>query len=166
MAYNLINKHKYPAYDIYSGVAQKSTFTLAVGPIVSTSSVVDSIVEQFEEQANQEGAVMLGVEIWEETSLLEKRYKGTAYLYDPLGRGQAISGTVGGVTLIIVTVTLVVLAILGVILAWLLRSAVTSIAEMDWAAGPVAVIRWGVYGIVAVGVIILGSILLKQRKRA
>lgn len=161
MAYDLIEKHKYPAYDEYHGVAQRGTFTMSFGHLVSTSSVVNAITQQFEEKAAEDGAVPLGLEIWEETSLLEKRYKCTSYLYDPLGRGQTISGPI---TLIIISVIAAVIAICAVILAYFVSSAVISIAEMDW-EGFAEPIRWGVYGIVAVGVIILGSILLKQRQK-
>lgn len=165
MAYDLIEKHKYPEYDTYSGVAQRGTFTMSFGHLVSTSSVVNALIEQCEEQAASEGAVMLGLEIWEETSWLEKRYKCTSYLYDPLGRGQTVSEAVAGVALIIGLVIAAVLAIIGLLVTWLITSAITSVAEMDWAAGPVAVIRWGVYGIIAAGAVILGVILLKQRQR-
>ena len=65
MAYDLIEKHKYPAYDTYAGVAQRGTFTMSFGHLISTGSVVDAIVEHFEEQAVIEGAVPLGLEVGE-----------------------------------------------------------------------------------------------------
>lgn len=156
MAYKLIEKYEYPEYSTYSGRAEKCTFTMTFGPLASTGDVLDALIEHCESEATKEGAVMLGLEVWEESSWIEKKFKATAYAYNP----GDVSG-IRGAQFIIAAVVVAVIAIIAAVIAYFISHSITSVVEMDWTGGPVQVIRWGVYGIIAVGAIILGSTLLR-----
>lgn len=149
--YQLTQDFIYEFGDTYEGQATKTRFSFDA-PIVGTQEYAQRMIAEFENQCQAEGARMLRLKVWEDHSPPTK----TPFLVEFTASGSFIP-----VPVIMRILTLVIVAIIGFLIYYVVKS----IVDMDWPKlePALSALKWVA---IATGVVAVAYIVSKASKIA